>query len=689
MRDPQHPVRGREAVLQRLEADLARSGGERISVLCGMGGCGKTALAVEVAASRLRGGWRVWWVDGQRGTSLEAGMRAVARQAGASEEELRNADTTDVVWAYLERLRDRWLLVVDNADDAALLDGPGRLSAGTGWVRPLALGRGNGAVLVTSRDSTAAVWGPASRLYPVHPLTGDHLDDAAHILQDHAHSSAGTHGEARELARRLGGLPLTLRLAGTYLASVHQTPGAFRPCGTPSTYVDYQRVWENEVERLDSDRLLARTLALTVELLEERGQTHARSLLELITAFGDAELPYSLLLTPERLAPAPGGLSTLNGSAVWEHLAGLAAFGLVDLRGPSVGDLPVLQLHPLVRDACRNPALLSTAVAVLHSAARAAETGTPQEPEFWMHWRLLTPHLLDVFHRAVSEQLPGQIRLAAATSAGLAAQYLRTRGLHGQARSEFEAVLAVFRDQLGDGHQDTLTTRHELARVLREQGELPEARQEFEAILALRRAHLGDGHDDTLTTRHELGRVLREQGELPQARQEFEAILAQRRTQLGNTHDQTLTTRHELARILHDQGDLQAAGTEFEAVLAERREQLGEVHPSTLASRHNLARVLHSRGDLVRARSEFEAILDLERELRGDSYPGTLDTRHDLARVMQDQGELEAARAEFEVVLALRRERLGATHPHTLDTQHQLARMPGPEGGPETEPDVG
>ncbi|MFJ8996713.1 tetratricopeptide repeat protein, partial [Streptomyces sp. NPDC102279] len=468
-------------MLQRLEASLARPGGDRISVVCGMGGCGKTALAVEVAASWVRAGWRVWWVDGQRSASLEAGMRAVARHAGASEEELRNGDTADVVWAYLERLRERWLLVVDNADDVALLDGPGHLSAGTGWVRPLASGRGNGAVLVTSRDSTVAVWGPVSKLYPIHPLTGDRLDDAAHILQDHAHSSAGTHGEARELAGRLGGLPLTLGLAGTYLASVHQTSGAFRPCGTPSTYVDYRRVWENEVERLDSDRVLARTLALSVGLLEERGQTHARSFLELITAFADAELPYSLLLTPERLAAAPGGLSTLSGSAVWDHLTGLAAFGLVDLRRPGVDGLPVLQLHPLVRDACRNPALLVTAVALLQSAAGAAETGMPQEPKFWMHWRLLTPHILDVFHRAICEPLPGHIILAAATSAGRAAQYLRTRGFHGQARSEFEAVLAVCRDQLGDSHHDTLTTRHELARVLREQGELQQARSEFEA----------------------------------------------------------------------------------------------------------------------------------------------------------------------------------------------------------------
>ncbi|WP_327063938.1 ATP-binding protein [Kitasatospora purpeofusca] len=185
LRDPGRPLRGREETLERLEAELAAEPGAegRLLALCGMGGCGKTAIALEVAARRSAAGCRVWWVEARNGPALEAALRAVARQAGATQEELERGDTADLLWSRLARLDTPWLLVVDNADDPALLDGPGTLSAGTGWIRPAT---GPGAVLVTTRDSTRATWGQVARLHLLRPLTGGRLDAAARILRDHA-----------------------------------------------------------------------------------------------------------------------------------------------------------------------------------------------------------------------------------------------------------------------------------------------------------------------------------------------------------------------------------------------------------------------------------------------------------------------------------------------------------------------
>ncbi|WP_199926088.1 ATP-binding protein, partial [Streptomyces sp. NRRL S-495] len=198
LRDPGRPLRGREETLERLEAELAADPGAegRLLALCGMGGCGKTAIALEIAARRSAAGCRVWWVEARNGPALEAALRAVARQAGVTQEELERGDTADLLWSRLARLDTPWLLVVDNADDPALLDGPGALSAGTGWIRPAT---GPGAVLVTTRDSTRATWGQVARLHLLRPLTGGRLDAAARILRDHAPASAGTAAEALSL----------------------------------------------------------------------------------------------------------------------------------------------------------------------------------------------------------------------------------------------------------------------------------------------------------------------------------------------------------------------------------------------------------------------------------------------------------------------------------------------------------
>ncbi|MQY36158.1 hypothetical protein SRB17_41550 [Streptomyces sp. RB17] len=643
-----------------------------MQVLCGMGGSGKTAMALELVTRWLGRGEQVWWVDARQESTLEAGLRAVARQAGAPEDQLRAGDTADVLWSHLARYEGRWLLVVDNADDPVLLDGPGQLSEGTGWIRRPADSRGS--VLVTTRDSTPQTWGSACALYPVRPLTGDDLTNAVQILRDHAGAVAGSSDDARRLAERLGGLPLALQLAGTYLADANNVPAPYREPGTPVDFGSYQAALDRGLEYVDRGNVIAQTWAMSVKLLDQRGLPLARPLLRLIATFADAPLPYTLLLTPQTLASS-GELAHLDGPGVWSLLTALAGLGLIDLQ-PATGSNPVptLRVHPLVRDASLDQVALGTAVSALHNAAFADEMGKPEEPEYWEYWRLLQPHAWHLFHHVTVTEPPDQTTTeTAARTASSAARYLQVKGLYGQARSEYEAVLAYRRNALGDTHPQTVLTRHNLAGVLRDLGEVELARSEYEAILAHEREVLGETHPHTLTARHNLAGVLQDLGEVELARSEYEAILAHEREVLGETHPSTLTTRHELAGVLRDLGEVELARSEYEAILAHEREVLGETHPSTLTARHELAGVLQDLGEVELARSEYEAILAHRRDVLGETHPNTLTARHSLAGVLRDLGEVELARSEFEAVLAHGRDVLGETHPHILTARHNLA----------------
>ena len=54
-------------------------------VLAGMGGLGKSTVALSVARTARAKGWRVWWVTATDTTSLTGGMLEVLRQLGAPE----------------------------------------------------------------------------------------------------------------------------------------------------------------------------------------------------------------------------------------------------------------------------------------------------------------------------------------------------------------------------------------------------------------------------------------------------------------------------------------------------------------------------------------------------------------------------------------------------------------------------
>jgi len=121
LRDESVPLRGRDGLLD----EVAAPGGERVRVLHGLGGCGKTWLALEAAYRAQQRGMQVWWVSAAGPDSLAAGMRAVGRRLGATDAQLEHGDAADLIWQRLRGRPDPWLLVIDNADDPQILAGAG------------------------------------------------------------------------------------------------------------------------------------------------------------------------------------------------------------------------------------------------------------------------------------------------------------------------------------------------------------------------------------------------------------------------------------------------------------------------------------------------------------------------------------------------------------------------------------
>ena len=133
-RDDSLPMRGREGGWP-IWLVLA----PRVRVLYGMGGCGKTRLALEAAYQAQQDGAEVWWISAAGPASLAAGMRALGRRLGVSDAELEHGDAADVIWQRLADRQEPWLLVIDNADDPQVLAGAGTsVAEGRGWLRPVA-----------------------------------------------------------------------------------------------------------------------------------------------------------------------------------------------------------------------------------------------------------------------------------------------------------------------------------------------------------------------------------------------------------------------------------------------------------------------------------------------------------------------------------------------------------------------
>ena len=259
---------GREELLAGLEARLAAGpGGPGVVVLSGLGGAGKTSVAVEYAY-RQAGGWR--WCGSCRPRTRPGWRRGSpswpriwAPEAGG--------DPVGRVHAVLAR-RDDWLLVFDNVPDPAAV---------AGLVPPT----GGGRVVITSQFGS---W-PGRQVLEVPVL--DRAVAAGFLLDRAGATGAGEEAAAVELAGELGGLPLALEQAGAYMQASGRTVtgylGLFRARraellgrGDPAGY----------------DKRVTTTWALAFAGLGGAGP--AAGLLRLVACCAAEDIPLHLLLRP-------------------------------------------------------------------------------------------------------------------------------------------------------------------------------------------------------------------------------------------------------------------------------------------------------------------------------------------------------------------------------------------------------
>ncbi|MFE2747554.1 tetratricopeptide repeat protein [Streptomyces scopuliridis] len=571
---------GRDELLDELLA-VVRDGGHqedagRVHVVQGLGGVGKTSVAVSVAHRLQRETDQVWWIGAQDASRFNGGLTALARQLGVPDEEIAAGRLADQLWRRLSALDGPWLLVVDNADDARLLDGPGRLALGTGLVRPHRSPRG--LVLVTSRDGQTQTWGAHAVLHRLTPLGDGH---GADVLLGLAGPTAGSREEAAELARRLGGLPLALNTVGRYLAAVGQRPARFRDAGETATFAEFRASLADggAFPHAGTAAALAGIWRMSLDLLTERGHRCVRPLLEVLANFADAPVP--LILADPAVLGEDEAFAGVSGAEIWDALQVLAGLGLMDLAAASGVD--TVTLHPLVRNAHGSPGKYALNVRLLNRAARSEEAGIPEDVERWPLWSALTPHAV---HALAFEDGSDDERLFldAWAAANRVARSLTAQGHLSQARKLLEELVLRLGVVVGEDHPLALASRHNLANVLHDQGHHDQARTIYEDILTTQHSTLGEHHPNILTARHELARVLHDQGHHDQARAIYEDILTTQHSTLGEHHPDTLTTRHNLARLLYHQGHHDLAAAETAAVLSARRRVLGPEHRNTLVT---------------------------------------------------------------------------------------------------------
>ncbi|WP_293073501.1 tetratricopeptide repeat protein [Moorena sp. SIO4A5] len=254
-------------------------------------------------------------------------------------------------------------------------------------------------------------------------------------------------------------------------------------------------------------------------------------------------------------------------------------------------------------------------------------------------------------------------------------RFYQGQGIYDQAEPWYEQCLEITRSRLGENHPSVASSLHNLAGLYNSMGRYDQAEPLLQQALEITRSRLGENHPSVASSLNNLALLYNSMGRYEKAEPLYQQALEMRKQLLGENHPSVATSLNNLAGLYNSMGRYDQAEPLFQQALEMYKQLLGENHPSVATSLNNLAYLYKAQGRYEKAEPLYQQALEMYKQLLGHHHPSVATSLNNLALLYKDQGRYEKAEPLLQQALEMRKQLLGDEHPDMAESLNNLAYL--------------
>ncbi len=630
---------GRDGKPEEIREALNNSNGVAIGQAVGiegMGGLGKTQLAVEYAYKYKPDypNGVIWFTaDGD----MEGQLRLIALENNWVNEFDKPENQLIVARQKVKNLKDA-LLVFDNVNDYADIE------------PYLPKPDNNTHILATSREKLP-------KLKSVELFTLNR-EASRKLIVETAERQPEVDADKDALEKILDildGLPLALEMAGAYLREV-----------TLCSWQEYLDLLQKKPEAAFDEAFIAgsftghdegvyRTLRVSDRLLDKT--PYLREILDILTWSGTSSMGISLLSVM---------LAVSGKTEIMRALSQAVNLRLIKLEAGS----DRYSIHRLLAKVRREEIPLKDKKEwVGECAERIGAWFTENKDDFTRlsDFESELEHL-EAWEQNASEDFPEKaVRLIY-----LKAYPAYHHGRYKEAARWIEEAHEQYERRGLDEPALLADILNDLGHLAGEGGALPKALNLQNQALEIRKEVLGEKHPDYAMSLNNVGTTYGEMGSHQKALNLLNQALEVRKEVLGEKHPDYARSLSNVGVTYGEMGDHQKALNFQNQALALQKEILGEKHPDYARFLNNVGATYSQMGDHEKAFDFQNQVLAIQKEILGEKHPDYAGSLNNVGWTLLRMGDAKTAKEYLGKAVSTWTETLGPDHPSTLHAKRSF-----------------